>query len=286
MLLAELEVLLEAAAAEDHAPARAHRPAGGLHTDDAVPLDQQPGQVGLVVDGHPRVDEALAQPDRERVAHGVHPATSQRAHQPAGEDTDHRQRPADRAQAEADLAEVGLRDDQVGRCLGVRRMQPVELVAEEAGVHRDRLDAPAPEPAAGRLRVVVGVLRHPREADWRPLPEEVHHLGSAVEEGVPPAGGDDVTDDALEVATGLFAVIGIDLTGGAQRVVAGDPDAAAAAGGRAAEPAALLDEDGLEAAVCRGQGGGHARPAGTDDDHVHLGRQVHWRRGPAHGRKL
>ena len=40
---------------------------------------------------------------------------------------------------EADLAEVGLGDDQVRRRLGVRRVQPVELVAEEAGVERDRL---------------------------------------------------------------------------------------------------------------------------------------------------
>ena len=53
----------------------------------------------------------------------------------------HRERALDGAHSEADLAEVGLHDDQVGRRLGVRRVQPVELVAEESGVHRDRLDA-------------------------------------------------------------------------------------------------------------------------------------------------
>ena len=109
---------------------------------------------------------------------------------------------------------------------GCRR---VELLAEEAGVHRDRLDAAPAGPAAGRLGVVVGVLRHPREPDRRLLPEEVHHLGAPVDEGVAP----DLRAPRRRRSSRGSAwrrhrgqVVG--LARRTQGVVAGDPDPAAA----------------------------------------------------------
>ncbi len=206
-------------------------------------------------------------------------------HMPGEQHPEHGERPAQGAQAEADLPEVGLGDDHVGRRLGVRRVQPVQLLAEGSRVHRHRLDTAAAEPAAGRLGVVVGVLRHPGEAKGSVLADEVHDLGAASEEGVAADLGHVVADDRVQVEAGLLRLVGtVDLARCLQGVVAGDPDATAASSRGTAEPRALLHHDGLEAAQPGRERGGHARAAGTDHDHVDLGRQA--RRGPCHGAKL
>ena len=95
----------------------------------------------------------------------------------------------------------------------------------------------------------------------------------------------------------------VGLAGRLERVVAGDPDAAAAAGGGAAEVRALLDQHGVEALPRGGERGGHAGAAGADHDDVDLGRRLRrgrswrktvtgsivWRhalrRRPTHGRR-
>ena len=65
---------------------------------------------------------------------------------------------------QADLAEVGLRDDQVGRRLGVRRVQVLQLVAEEAGVERHRLDAAPARPGRRGSRAGSRRSRAPRRS--------------------------------------------------------------------------------------------------------------------------
>ena len=258
------------AAAQDHAALGPDDALDSLaeHRDarDAAVLDDEVAQLGAVLHGHARVDEALAESDREGVAHRVHLLAAQAADDAVEHDLEHRDRAADGAHSQADLAEVGLRDDQVRRRLGVRRVQVDQLVAEEAAVHRHRLDASPPGPSAGRLGQVVGVLRDPGEPDRRVLAHEVHDLWPTVDEGVPADLGHHVADDRLEVALGLLRVVG--LTGRAQRVVAGDPDATAGARRRPAEVVALLDEQGVEPLSRGGEGGGHAGTTGTDDDHV------------------
>ena len=283
VLLAHLEVLLEPAAAQDHATTRTdieHALAlPHAYAGHPAVVEQQLGQLGLVEHGDARVVETLAQTDREGVAHRVHLPAAEQAHDPAHQDLGHGHRAAPGAHAQADLAEVGLGDDQVGGRLGVLRVQPLELVAEEARVHRHRLDAAARGPAAGCLGVVVGVLRHPREAHGRPLADEVHDLGPAVDVGVASGSRHDVADDGGEVELGQLGVVG--LSGVTQRVVAGDPDPAAAARGRPAEVRALLDQQGVQAVRGGRQRGRHPGAAGADHDHVHLVRQR-----PAHGAKL
>ena len=66
----------------------------------------------------------------------------------------------------------------------------------DPGVHRHRLDAAAAEPPARRLGVVVGVLRHPGEAERGVLAEELHDLRTTVEEAVGADLGHVVADDA------------------------------------------------------------------------------------------
>ena len=83
-----------------------------------------------------------------------------------------------------------------------------------------------------------------------------------------------------DAAALLSAIAGSD-----QRVVAGDPDAAARARRRAAEVAALLDQQRLETARGGRKGGGHACTAGTDHDHVVHGTEVGFY-GGLHGAKL
>src|SRR3954464_474826 len=55
----------------DSTPARAARAAHAQDADagDAAVLDDEVGELGLVVDGDAGVEQALAQPDRDRVAH-------------------------------------------------------------------------------------------------------------------------------------------------------------------------------------------------------------------------
>ena len=75
-----------------------------------------------------------------------------------------------------------------------------------------------------------------------------------------------VADDRVEVALG--GLRGVVHPRGLERVVAGDPDAAAGAGGVAAEVVALLDQHGVEPLVGRGESGGHAGTAGADHQDV------------------
>ena len=133
--------------------------------DDPAVLDHQVGQLGArSATGTPASIRPLRRPMARAlpIAYIFRPSTM--LTQPVEHDLEHGERAAQGAQAEADLAEVGLGDDQVGRRLGVRRVQPVELVAEEPRVHRHRLDAAPEGTAAGLLGVVVGVLGHPGEA--------------------------------------------------------------------------------------------------------------------------
>ena len=82
VLLAQVDVLLEAAAAEDDAAAGADDHLGAVardaDADHPAALDDQAGQLGLVVDRDAGVDQALAQADRERVAHRVHLPAAER----------------------------------------------------------------------------------------------------------------------------------------------------------------------------------------------------------------
>ena len=123
----------------------------------------------------------------------------------------------------------------------------------------------------GRLGVVVGVLRHPGEPHRGVGLDEVHHLGATVDVGVAAHLRHRVAHDGVEVALGVVQVVG--LPGCLERVVARDPDAAAAARGRAAEVGALLDEDRVEALPSGREGSAHAGATSADDDHVHLGGQ-------------
>ena len=234
VLLAELEVAFEPSAAEHHAAASPDRVFGALmlhaDADDAAVLDEQPGQVAPVDDRDLRVSEPLAEPDRDRVAHREHLLAAQEREEPQEHGPQDGERSAEGAHPEADLAVVRLGDDQVGRRLRVLRVQPGELVAQETCVERDGLDAAALEAATGSLRVVVGVVAHPGEAQRRLRLDEVHHLGPAVDERVAVELGRGVADDRVEVLLRERRVIA--LAGLHQGVVARDPDAAAAAGSR------------------------------------------------------
>ena len=170
VLLAHLQVLLEAAAAEDDAAAGAdrrwsRRRGCTSYADDPAVLERQPGQLGVVGDRDVRRRSGpCAGRSRSRCPSRTSCGAARRLTTRLEQDLGHRHRAAPGAQTEADLPEVGLRDDHVRRRLGVLRVQPVELVAEEARVQRDRLAGAARGAAAGRLRVVVGVLRDPLEA--------------------------------------------------------------------------------------------------------------------------
>ena len=287
-LLAQRGVALESAAAEDHpAPGPDDVLAVGpphAHAGHAPVLEDQVDQLGLVVHGHPGVHQAFAQADRDRVAHRVHPPPQQPADQPAERDLGEGQRAAQRAHAEADLPEVGLGDDHVRRRLGVRRVQPLELGPEEAGVQRDRLHGAPAGATAGLLGVVVGVVGHPREAHRGLLAQEVQNLRATVDVGVAAHLGHDLAHDGVQVELGVLQRVV--LAGLPQRVVAGDPHPAAAAGGRAAEVGALLHEDRLEPARAGCERGRHPGAARTDDDDIDGLRQFLGREGGRHGEKL
>ena len=273
VLLPQGVVLLEAAGPEDDAPAGADDDLGavtlGADADHPAALDDQPGQRGLVVDRDVGIHQGLAQADRQRVAHRVHPPAAELADHPVEQHPEHGQRALEGAQrAEADLAEVGLGDDQVRRRLGVRRVQPLQLGAEDPAVHRHRLHGASTRPATRLLGQVVGVLGNPLELHRRLLEDEVDDLRAAVEEGVASLLRHHVTDDGLEVAPGLLGVVRVDLAGVAECPVAGDPHAAAGPSRRAAEVGALLDHDGVQAVLRGGECRGHPGPAGAHDDDV------------------
>jgi hypothetical protein len=156
-------------------------------------------------------------------------------------------------------------------CLGVRRVQAAELGAEEAGVHRDRLHAPAGRTAARLLGEVVGVVGHPLEPHWRARLEEVHDLGAAVDVGVAPNLRHDLPDDRVEVCLRGVVVARVNLAGRLKGVVSGDPDAAAGASRRAAKVRALLDEQGAQAVPTTGrQRSRHARATSANDHNIEL----------------
>ncbi len=126
-------------------------------------------------------------------------------------------------------------------------------------------------PAAGRLGVVVGVLRHPGEPHRGLRLDEVHAprgRGRGRCRGGPSARRRRRSSRG-RASTARRVVA---LAGRLERVVAGDPDPAAAARGRAAEVGALLDQDGVQPVLRGRERGGHPGAAGAHDDDVHLGR--------------
>jgi hypothetical protein len=273
VLLPQGVVLLEATGSEDDAPAGANDDLGaialGADPDHSAALDDQLLQRGLVVDRDTGIHQGLAQADRQCVAHRVHPATEDRADQAVEQHPEHGSCAAEGAQgAETDLAEVGLGDDQVRRRLRVRRVQSLQLGSDDPAVHRHGFHRASARSAAGLLGQVVGVLGHPCEPHGGLLEQEVHHLGSAVEEGLTPLLRDHVSDDGLEVAPRLLGVVRVDLSGVAKSLVAGYPDAATGSSRRAAEVRALLDQDGVEAVLRGGERRCHSGAAGAHDDDV------------------
>jgi hypothetical protein len=149
-------------------------------------------------------------------------------------------------------------------------VQPLQLVAEDAAVHRDRLHGAPHRTAARLLGQVVGVAGHPGEPHRGLLEQEVDDLGATFEERVPPLLRDDVADDGVEVAPGLVRVIRVDLAGVAKGPVSGNPHAATGPRRGAAEVRALLDQDGVEPVVRGGERRGHPGTTGTHDDDVAL----------------
>ena len=146
VLLAQGVVLLEAAGPEDDSPTGADDDLGsialGADADHPAALDDQPGERGLVVDRDVGFKQGLAQADRQGVAHREHPPAAEGADHLVEQHPEHGARAAEGAQgAEADLAEVGLGDDQVRRRLGVRRVQSLQLGADDPAVHRYRFHA-------------------------------------------------------------------------------------------------------------------------------------------------
>jgi len=248
-----------------------------VYADHAAVLDRETGELDGVLDRHAGVEQTLAQADREGVAHRVHPAAEHPGDEPAEEHPQHHEWAAERARAQVDLAVRRLVDDQVRRSLRVRRVQAGQLLAQAPAVERPRLDAASLGPAARLLGQVVGVVRHPAEVDGRVVAHELQHLGATLEEGVAPNLGGVVADDRVEVALGVGQLPGrvADLARLAQRVVAGDPDPAAGAGGRATEVVALLDEERVQPEVRRPEGGRHARPSGADHDDINDPLQRH-----------
>ncbi len=272
VLLAHGLVLLEPAAGEHHAVARPEGRrlpvTGDVDPGDPAVLDDEAGQRRLVEDRHARVEQSLAQPDRHRLAHAVHRPAQNHVQDPAQPDLEHGQRASERAQSEAEPPVVRLHHDHAHGRLGVGRVQPGELVAEDPTVDRHRLDAAAPGVTAGSLRVVVGVVRDPDEPGRGVVADEGERLGPAVEEGVDPRTGNGVADDRVQVGPGLLGRV--PPPGRPQCVVVGDPHAAPGAGGGAAEPGAALDHHRAQAVVRRGEGCGHAGAAAADHHHVVL----------------
>ena len=287
VLLAHLQVALEAAGADDDTAARPHDVLGAvalhLHADDAALGEDQLAELGLVHHRHARVHQRLAQADGDRVAHAEQALAAQAGEGAPQQHPEHRDRAAEGAQAQADLPEVALQHHHVGRGLGVLRVQSVELLADDAPVDRVGLDRAAAGAAAGLLRLVVGVLRHPAEAHGGAVADEVHDLGATLEVGVAPHLRHNVTDDRVEIGLGRLDAVG--LAGRAQCVVVGDPDPAAAAGRRAAEVLTLLQQHRLQAVGRGAQRRTHAGRTGSHDDDIHLCRQRAGRT-TRHGAKL
>ena len=279
-------LLLEAAAAEDHAAAGAHGVLGAVvpdpDPDHAAVLDDQIGQLAVVVDRHVRVDEPLPQADRDRVAHGVHPpaaAARDRAASAARPWPSYR--PAEVRSPRLTfryIAWVTIMFAGAFVYAGWSRWSPTPRKLASTGTGSTVRPRGA---SAGLLRVVVGVLRDPGERSRSARPggsRAPRRRGRRRCRGAPwgrrrprccrgRAWSSPGRPEAWPAALGAL--------------VAGDPDPATAARGRAAEvsrssPAApRLEAPGSAAASAPVI---PAAPAPHYDD-VHLGRQRAGTRG-------
>ena len=206
---------------------------------DAV-LDVQVGERGVEPDRHPGLLQADPQRRDQRATHadevlagrlgphGARPDLQAAQHTP--------RMPLELVQPHVIL----LHHNDIERNLAVRRLQSGQVRAELLGVERLRLDGAPARPAAGRLRVVVGVAGNPAHLQRGVLQHEGQHLGAAVEVSVDALGFDDVADDAVQVRPGRLRGIGDAVA--FENLVVRDPHATARPRGRSTVVRGLLDD--------------------------------------------
>ena len=225
----------------------------------------QARQRGVQPDRHAAGHQPGPQPRGQRLPHAEHPLPEQPGPRGPGRDP-HRGADAPRMPAQAEPAVLGLGDGHGGGQVGPGEVGQF-LAEHPPPVKRNGLDT-APRGQASRcLRVVVGVAGHPREAHRRLRQDQVEHVRAVLEQRLPPRGRD-ALGHVRQVGAGLLRRVRD--PGGAQHRVARRPDTAAGAGRRPAEGPGLLDDQGTQPEVRRGQRGRHPGRAAARHHDVNL----------------
>ncbi len=236
VLHSHLLVVLESAAAQDHAPParpdqfglNAFRRIGVAHVDPAhhTVLDIEVGQRGV----QPHRHTGLAQPDAQRrdqrAAHADEVlardlAPPRRAHT----DLEAAQHSARVALELVEPDVVLLHHHHVHRHLAVRRLQAGQIGAQLLCVERFGLHGTAGRLAARGLRVVVRVARHPAQLQRRVLEHERQHLRATLQIGVDLLGRHHVADDRVQICAGGLGRV-LDPPVALEHLVVRDPHAA------------------------------------------------------------
>ncbi len=248
-----------------------HRLAVPCDVDPGYPPvpDLQPGHRGVQPDRHAAAHQPGPQPGGQRLPQAEHPVPGHPA--PRGSPRDPRpgQDRARMPRPQAQPPVVGLGDGHPVRGRQVGPGQAGQLGAQPAAVHRHRLHAaPAGQPA-GRLGVVVGVARHPRQPQRGPGQHQVEHGRAVLEERLPQPGRHVGARHVRQVGAGLIRRVGH--PGGPQHRVARGPDPAPRPRRRPAERPGLLDHHDAQPEVRRGERGRHPRRSAARHHHVELG---------------
>lgn len=241
-----LLVVLEAAAGQDHTAARPDQPRfGGLGRLTVTDIDPahhavfevQVGQRGVEHHRNAGPLQTDAQRPDQRPAHADQVLAGRLGPHGAGADLQAAQHTPRVALELVQPHVVLLHDNDVQRHLAVRRFQAGLVGPQFAGVERLRLDRPALRASARRLRVVVGVPRHPAHLQRRVLEHEGQHFRPAFQVGVDAFRLDDVADDPVQIGAGCLRGVLHPIT--LEHFVIWDPNTAARPRGRAAEVGAF-----------------------------------------------